>query len=426
MSKIRNILASIGTIFALIGLINGLDLLMSTDFMANTYANDQKIVTIFDGESKQTVATDKKTVAEVLKQAKIDIEPADIVEPEVDKKIADGFFINIYRATPITVIDGNKKIKIITPYKQLNQIINHSELKFYPEDQARIEINHLSPNQDVGVQLIIKRAKLVNLDFYGHKSQLRTQAQTVGDFLKQRAIELKPEHKVNYRLTDKIVDKMNLELWQEGEQEKTVEEDIAYNSRKIYNYDKPASYRAIKIAGKLGKKLVTYKVKIKNKREISRQKINQVVVTQPVQEVIEIGVKGVLNSPSENENITWDYLIKQGFTPEQTAGIMGNLMQEHRFSTSDVPGGLGIAQWIGGRRTRLINKYPNSYLSIYSQLDYMMFELNSGSIANRIKNASTIEQALVIFQNQFERCGVCMQDRRMQYAMNIYATHYEK
>lgn len=125
--------------------------------------------------------------------------------------------------------------------------------------------------------------------------------------------------------------------------------------------------------------------------------------------------------PKDNETIIWDYLTQQGFTRNQTAGIMGNLEQEHGFQTSDVPGGLGIAQWIDNRRDNLMGR-PD-YLSINTQLQFLMDELNSTGISNQIKSVDSIEHSVVTFQNQFERCGQCMEGNRISYAHRIAGSH---
>ena len=128
-------------------------------------------------------------------------------------------------------------------------------------------------------------------------------------------------------------------------------------------------------------------------------------------------------APLDNESTIWNYLVGKGYSRNQTAGIMGNLMQEHHFKTSDVAGGLGIAQWMGGRRDNLIAK--GNYLDLNVQLDFLMEELNGGyADANRqIRAVDSVENAVIVFQNQFERCGVCMEGTRMSYAYQILANH---
>lgn len=128
-------------------------------------------------------------------------------------------------------------------------------------------------------------------------------------------------------------------------------------------------------------------------------------------------------APLNNEAVIWNYLVGKGYTRNQVAGIMGNLMQEHRFNTSDTPGGMGIAQWMGGRRENLIAH--GNCLDLNVQLDFLMEELSGGYVGvnENIRAVDTIENAILVFQNQFERCGVCMEGQRINYAYQILANH---
>jgi hypothetical protein len=127
----------------------------------------------------------------------------------------------------------------------------------------------------------------------------------------------------------------------------------------------------------------------------------------------------------DNESISWDFFIAHGFSPNQTAGILGNLMQEHKFNTSDVPGGLGIAQWTGSRRSNLMAR--NGYDTIQVQLQYLMDELDGGYVSakNAILASASLDESTEIFQNQFERCNpdYCMLQQRVQYGQEILAKH---
>ncbi len=122
----------------------------------------------------------------------------------------------------------------------------------------------------------------------------------------------------------------------------------------------------------------------------------------------------------DNESIIWDFLIAQGFSRNQAAGIAGNLQQEHGFKTSDArPHGLGIAQWIGNRASNLEAK--GNYLDLTVQLNFLMEELNGveGAAGQAIRSSGSVEEAVRAFQNKFERCGVCMEGQRIQYAYGI-------
>lgn len=123
----------------------------------------------------------------------------------------------------------------------------------------------------------------------------------------------------------------------------------------------------------------------------------------------------------DNETATWNFLIANGFTRNQTAGIMGNLQQEHNFNTS----GDGLAQWNGGRRANLYAR-PNPN-DINTQLQFMMDELNGPylNVQAQIKTRDDLFQATMIFQNLYERCdpNYCMFNQRLQYAQAILARH---
>jgi len=147
--------------------------------------------------------------------------------------------------------------------------------------------------------------------------------------------------------------------------------------------------------------------------------VQQSVPTQAVEPTPEPIVVPVAN----NEQIAWDYLINQGYSRIAVAGIMGNLRQEHNFQTSAHPNGLGIAQWTSGRRA-LLETRPN-YEDINVQLDYMIFELNGAysMVRDGLHTATTVEEATLVFMNDFERCGDCRENQRVQYAYEILARH---
>lgn len=128
----------------------------------------------------------------------------------------------------------------------------------------------------------------------------------------------------------------------------------------------------------------------------------------------------VKNVSLDGPDFVWQRLIDHGFSREQVAGIMGNLRQEHNFQTSDVPGGLGIAQWMSNRRAALMAK-PN-YLDLAVQVDFIVEEMNSTEhrAGAMLRAATTVEAATIAFQDGYERCGDCRQAQRVQYAQEYY------
>lgn len=380
----------------------------------------QKILTIYDNGKERGVFTEAKTLREALKRAEIILDEHDATEPSLDYElVASKYIVNIYRARPVLVVDGDFKARIMTAHRSAKQIAKEVGLTLRDEDRAVMQRSEGIVEDGASEKMVITRAVPFIFDFYGKKKKEYTAAATVGELLDDNKIVLEDSHRVRPSVSTPIKKGMTVKLWREGKQTITTDEVIKFKTKEIRDADKPRGYEQVKTKGENGERTVTYDIEVKNGKEIYRKEIESIVSKKPVDKVVVIGVKGVYTTPSENQKITWDYLRKQGFSREQTAGIMGNLMQEHRFNTD----GDGLAQWIGGRKARLTAM--EDPFSIHTQLDYLMIELNGPYryVKKAILATNSVEQSTIIFQDQFERCGICKQQTRINYAYNILETH---
>lgn len=342
----------------------------------NTFANnaaslapsgDIHYVTIYDQGKKLTIKTDAITVADALSRAHFEIATTDIVEPGLTTLINDGnFHINIYRSRPVIVSDGTTKKRLETASYDPITIARDAGFSVYDGDEVNM---------------------VANTNF------------------------LEAGISTAYEIT------------RNGGRTVTEEIAIPFEEEIVKDYTLPLGENKTEQIGEDGLRVVKYKVEFIDGAEVKRELISDDIVKEPVKRIVREGARGTTSSSTsagENETITWDFLKSQGFSDIQVAGIMGNLMQEHRFQTSDTAGGLGIAQWTGGRRNNLLSM-ANPY-DIYTQLQYLMVELNGGYTAakNSILSSTSIEAATRAFQNQFERCGICREETRINYAYDIY------
>lgn len=72
-------------------------------------------------------------------------------------------------------------------------------------------------------------------------------------------------------------------------------------------------------------------------------------------------------------------LKQKNYNDTAVAAIMKNLDAESGFDnlSENEIGAYGIAQWYQGRRTALEKKYPNSYSTLESQIQYLIYELTT-------------------------------------------------
>lgn len=140
---------------------------------------------------------------------------------------------------------------------------------------------------------------------------------------------------------------------------------------------------------------------------------------------------------TNNPHAAFNFYKAKGLSDVQAAGIVGNLMQESSVSPTAVEGGggpgRGIAQWgVGGRfnvgansLAAYASRTGGSKWSLQTQLDFSWYELATvgGYGLSELRSATTLSQAVTIFQNKYELCGTCAQSKRLQYAQQILAQY---
>jgi uncharacterized protein YabE (DUF348 family) len=260
-----------------------------------TPSGDEKLVTVYDQGQEQSFVTKATTVRQALQDDGIKISEQDAIEPGLDAKLeASSYNINIYRARPVTVIDGAVSIKIVTAEQSPSKIVSKAGLTLYPEDETsfkQIDSSDVLSSSGAGVNLVIKRATAFNLTLYGKKLLARTQTKTIKDMLHEKGIVLGTQDGISTGLNAPITTDMNVAVWRNGVQTVTEEQPIDFTTDKIQDKDKEIGYRAIRTVGIPGKKQVTYQINMQNNVEVSRQVIQSVTTLEPTKQVEVVGAK---------------------------------------------------------------------------------------------------------------------------------------
>ena len=250
------------------------------------------LVSVYDRGTTHVFLSKAKTLGEALKAENIELDARDTVEPSVKEElVASSYRVNIYRARPVVVVDGAIRIKTVSPYQTAKQIAKDVGVTVYDED-----ITTLKPITDfitygAGLQLTIMRAKPVVLDLYGKKTEIRTQAKTVGDMLIEKNITLGNEGRVSVPKETPISPGMDVRIWREGVQTVSIDQEIPVISRLVYDTDRPIGYRAIQTAGTPGIRSITYQLNIKDGVEISRIEIANIITRSATEQTEVIGLR---------------------------------------------------------------------------------------------------------------------------------------
>lgn len=322
---------------------------------ATPAASDEHLVSVYDRGEEHAVLTHGATVEDALKDAKVTVDPADIVEPaRSEKLIAKTYHVNVYRARPVVVEDGNTRIRVMTAEQSPRQIAAAAKVTLYDEDNTKLQrVDDVIGDGGAGLKLVIDRATPFSFVLYGKKLDAHTQAKTVGEMLAGKNVKLAAQDGSNVPMSTPIVAGMTVEVWRNGVQTMTQEEEIAMPVREVKSADQPIGFRQVQTAGKPGKKQVSYELNLQNGKEVSRKEIQTVVTTQPIEQVEIVGTKFALPSGSHE-----DWMAAAGIAPSDYGYVNYIVIHEGGWEPCKVQGGSINCEYGGSMGYGLVQATP--------------------------------------------------------------------
>jgi uncharacterized protein YabE (DUF348 family) len=307
----------------------------------------QRLITVHDRGRDRGLLTYAGTLRAAFEEAGIHIDPNDAVEPGLDQPLAaNNYEVNIYRARPVTIVDGNVRKKVMSPHQTANQIAEQAGVNLQKEDVTTMAANTNMVSEGAGVRLTIDRATPLNLVLYGNKTTVYTQAKTVAGLLDEKDITLERNDTVSVPLDTTITKNMTVEIWRNGTQTITVEEDIDFPVEQQKDPDREEGYREVKTAGEKGKKKVTYEISRQNGQEVSRKEIQSITVQEPKKQVEIIGTKPK-HMPYTGSGTKTDWLTASSIPQESWGAADFIVSQESGWNPNAVnpsSGACGLAQ----------------------------------------------------------------------------------
>lgn len=251
------------------------------------YAQNERVITVYYDGVERTVVTDAPSVQEVLGRIGVNLTKYDAVEPARDTKLtAPSYNINVYRARPVTIVDGATRLTVMSPHSSGRKIAEAANLQVHAEDNFELtRIDNFLREDNLGLKMTITRSKPLNFVLYGKSSPVRTQALTVGEFLQEKHIKIEASDRVWPTAETPITPDMTLAVYRDGTLE-VIEEAIPFTTERILATDRDIGYREIKEPGALGKRFVVYQIENGTKKEL-----HSYVMSDPKKQVEIVGVK---------------------------------------------------------------------------------------------------------------------------------------
>ena len=137
----------------------------------STRGTDDHLVTIHDRGKEKSVISNKDSLGEVLKDAGVVLDKNDIVEPGLDQKlVAESYQVNIYRARPVVIADGNHKLLVMSAYQTPKLIARHASVELHDEDAVSMRISDNFVRDGANQQLTELAYKMAELEGGGNSA----------------------------------------------------------------------------------------------------------------------------------------------------------------------------------------------------------------------------------------------------------------
>ncbi|MCU1511470.1 MAG: transglycosylase [Arthrobacter sp.] len=252
------------------------------------FVGNNKTVTLNVDGKVSSVQTFGGTVGQVVKGAKVELQPSDRVSPSADSHVQDGSVINVNLAKAVKVsLDGAERT-INTTSPTVEGLVTElgvasaSEVSV-PKD-AQLSVS--------GSFVAISTPKTVSIVADGKAAQTTTTAATVSQLLADAAVTVGASDRTSQPgnapvVNDMVIKVSRIDVSKTAETTEPVPfQTVSTESAELFKGEKDVTQAGV--AGTLSK---SFKLVLVDGREASRTLVSEAVSVQPVTEKVTVGTK---------------------------------------------------------------------------------------------------------------------------------------
>lgn len=258
--------------------------------------SDQHLVALKVKDQEEIIPSRARTVGEFLTKQSVGLNEGDVVQPSLETIIdSDNFVVEVLRAQPTTIVDGNLIISLLSPYEDPREVVEKAGITLYPTDLVELDYpGDPGVTKILGRKLNIKRATLIYVNIYGTTVEHRTNKKSVLGVLTEMSILPEEQDNVAPSPQTPVTANLVVSITRFGQEVINVEESIAAPTETIIDKNLPFGSSTVRQEGRAGKRLVTYELSLENGKEVSRREIQETIVEQPIKRIVVNGSNAVI------------------------------------------------------------------------------------------------------------------------------------
>lgn len=254
-----------------------------------------KDVTLEVDGNRIQVDTFASSVSRVLEGAGVEVGPQDLVAPDLDSVITDGATIVVRSASPFDVVIDGKVETILTSAQTVDELLTSLGPR---GENALVTSSRSARVESASAPLHVSTEKTARVSVDGNVVEGRTSAMTVGEMLTEWGVFLHDADTSSVPLSSPTVDGMVVMIGRHSTSGGTETTTLPFKTVEVENDSMFKGSKRTVTHGKAGSRVITYQSILVDGEEVDREILTEVVVAEPVDEVIHVGTKEVPDLPA--------------------------------------------------------------------------------------------------------------------------------
>ena len=235
-----------------------------------------------------SITTFAGSVRELLDGYGVPLGPHDRVAPGTDARVSDGMAIRVMHAKEITVVLNGRSRTVYVTGPRVEDVLEHINVRLRqgdvvePSRSARIE---------EGDVIVFREAVQVRVLIDGQDRRVITNAPSIAYLLDSMGVVLDKRDRVVPSAVSELDSGMRIRVVRVEVRRVTEQAAIPYGTNVIYSDRLLQGQRQVERAGVSGLEELTYKMRLEDGVEVSKQLIERRVLSEPVNQTLVIGTR---------------------------------------------------------------------------------------------------------------------------------------